>query len=266
MAAQNPYPDFAEEARTFLGETRTVYRKGHGPAVIVMHEVPGLYPAVVEFARRVVDSGFTVFLPSLVGTPGRPFSPLYSLRSMARACVAREFTTWATRQVSPIIAWLRELARVAHDECGGPGVGAVGMCLTGGFALAMMVDDRMLAPVLSQPSLPFPVTAAQRRDLGVDDSTLVRIKQRAAAGACVLGLRFTHDPLVPAARFQRLRDELGDAFLAVEIDSSPGNPHGLPRTAHSVLTRHLVDEPGHPTYAARERVLAFFRERLLAPS
>lgn len=264
MAAQNPYPDFAEEPRTFLGETRTVYRKGHGPAVIVMHEIPGLYPAVVDFARRVVDGGFTVFMPSLVGTPGRGFSALYSLQSMARACVAREFTTWATRQVSPIIAWLRELARVAHDECGGPGVGAVGMCLTGGFALAMMVDDRMLAPVLSQPSLPFPMTAAHRRDLGVDDAALVRIKQRAAAGACVLGLRFTHDPLVPAARFQRLRDELGDGFLAVEIDSSPGNPHGLPRTAHSVLTRHLVDEPGHPTHAARERVLAFFRERLLA--
>ena len=259
----SPYPDFAEEARTFLGETRTVYRKGRGPAVIVMHEIPGLYPAVVEFARRVVDSGFTVFMPSLVGTPGRAFDPLYSLQSLTRACIAREFTTWATRQVSPIIAWLRELARVAHDECGGPGVGAVGMCLTGGFALAMMVDDRMLAPVLSQPSLPFPVTAAHRRDLGLDADSLVRIKQRAAAGACVMGLRFTHDVLVPAARFERLRDELGDAFIAVEIDSSPGNPHGLGRDAHSVLTRHLVDEPGHPTHAARERVLEFLRQRLL---
>lgn len=258
------FPDFTEHPHTYLGETRPVYRKGRGPAVIVMHEIPGLYPAVVDFARRVVDAGFTVYMPSLVGTPGRAFGPAYSLQSMARACVAREFTTWATRKTSPIVAWLRELARDAHETCGGPGVGAVGMCLTGGFALAMMVDDRMLAPVLSQPSLPFAMTAAQRRDLGVDDATLVRIKQRAAAGACVLGLRFTHDFMVPPERFARLREELGDAFLAVEIDSSPGNPHQNPRFAHSVLTRHLVDDPAHPTHAARERVLGFFRERLLA--
>jgi dienelactone hydrolase len=229
-----------------------------------MHEIPGLYPAVVGFARRVVDAGFTVYMPSLIGTPGRELSPQYVLGSMARACVAREFATWAAGKRSPIVDWLRDLARRAHEERGGPGVGAVGMCLTGGFALAMMVDDRMLAPVLSQPSLPFGVTPTQRRDLGVDAGTLVRIKQRAAAGACVLGLRFTGDPLVPRERFERLRDELGDAFLAVEIDSSPGNPHQIPRTAHSVLTRHLVEEPGHPTYAARERVLAFLRERLLA--
>jgi dienelactone hydrolase len=258
------YPDFAEHAHTYLGETRTVLRKGTGPAVIVMHEIPGIYPAVADFARRVVDAGFTVYMPSVLGTPGRTLSNLYVLRSMARACVAREFTTWATRATSPIVAWLRELAREAHEACGGPGVGAVGMCLTGGFALAMMVDDRMLAPVLSQPSLPFPLTAGHRRDLGVDDRALARIKQRAAAGACVLGLRFTADPLVPAERFTRLREELGDAFIAVEIDSSPGNPHGLTRAAHSVLTRHLVEDPSHPTFAARERVLEFFRSRLLA--
>jgi dienelactone hydrolase len=257
------YPDFTQRDHTFDGVTRTAYRQGVGPAVIVMHEIPGLYPAVVELARRVVAAGFTVFMPSLIGTPGRAFGSLYLLQSMARACVAREFTTWATRKRSPIIDWLRALAREAHAECGGPGVGAVGMCLTGGFALAMMVDDPMLAPVLSQPSLPFALTAAHKRDLGVDDATLVRIKQRAADGVCVLGLRFTADFMVPPERFARLRDELGDAFIAVEIDSSPGNPHGLGRTAHSVLTRDLVDEPGHPTHAARERVLEFFRERLL---
>lgn len=258
------YPDFTRTSHTHEQVTRPLYVKGRGPAVVVMHEIPGLYPAVVGFARRVVDAGFTVYMPSLIGTPGRELSPQYVLASMARACVAREFATWATGKRSPIVDWLRDLARRAHEERGGPGVGAVGMCLTGGFALAMMVDDRMLAPVLSQPSLPFGVTPAQRRDLGVDAGALVRIKQRAAAGACVLGLRFTGDPLVPRERFERLRDELGDAFLAVEIDSSPGNPHQIPRTAHSVLTRHLVEEPGHPTYAARERVLAFLRERLLA--
>ncbi|MCA9696920.1 MAG: dienelactone hydrolase family protein [Myxococcales bacterium] len=257
----NPYPDFERLELAFLGQTRPVWRGGEGPAVIVMHEVPGLYPGVVDFARRVRDRGHTVFMPSLVGTPGRPLSPLYDLQSAARLCIMQEFTVLATRRHSPIIDWLRALARHAHRECGGPGVGAVGMCLSGGFALAMMVDDCMIAPVLSQPSLPVGLTAAQKRDLGVEDETLEIIRRRARdEGVCVLGLRFTHDPLVPAERFERLRRELGDNFIAVEIDSSPGNPHGFHRAAHSVLVREQVDVPGHPTRLALEQVLDFFDE------
>ena len=76
---------------------------------------------------------------------------------MVKVCIAREFTHWALNQTSPIIGWLRALARNLHHEVGGPGVGAVGMCFSGGFALAMMVDDIMVAPVLSQPSMPFAV-------------------------------------------------------------------------------------------------------------
>jgi hypothetical protein len=115
---------------------------------------------------------------------------MYSLSTLARACVASEFTMFATKKSSAAIDWLRALAKLAHEERGGPGVGAIGMCFTGGFALAMMVDDRMLAPVLSQPSLPVPLTAAQKRDVGLDDATLARVKERAAHGACVMGLRF----------------------------------------------------------------------------
>lgn len=260
--AKNPYPDFERYEATYDGAAHTVFRAGSGPAVIVIHEVPGLYPAVAGFGRRLVAEGFTVYMPSLFGRPGKPFGMVYSATALARACVSREFATWATGKTSPIVSWLRALAHDAHAACGGPGVGAVGMCLTGGFALAMMIDDVVVAPVLSQPSTPFPITAAHRRDLGVDDATLVRIRERAQAGACVMGLRFTNDRMVPAARFERLRAELGDRFLAVEIDSSPGNPHGIPRTAHSVLTRHFVDEPGHPTHEALDKVVAFFRERL----
>jgi dienelactone hydrolase len=258
-----PYPDLARYDATYDGVTRTVFRGGRGPAVVVIHEAPGLHPLVVEFGRRVIAQGLTAYFPSLFGEPGRPFSVGYSVQSLARACVATEFSTWAVGKTSPIVSWLRALARDAHRECGGPGVGAIGMCLTGGFALAMMVDDTVVAPVLSQPSLPFPITRAHRRDLGIDDATLARVRDRAAAGTCVMGLRFTGDPLVPAERFARLREELGDRFIAVEIDSSRGNPHGIPRTAHSVLTLHLVDQPGHPTRVALDQVLAFFRDRLL---
>jgi hypothetical protein len=126
----------------------------------------------------------------------------------------------------------------------------------------MAVDDEMIAPVLSQPSLPFPGGKNRKQDLGISNSDLAKVKARADDGLCVLGLRFTNDFAVPQERFQRLRDELGDRFLAVEIDSSPGNAHGIRKQAHSVLTEDLVDEPGHPTRDALDRVLAFFQERL----
>lgn len=244
---------------TYDGETRTVFSGGHGPGIIVMHEIPNLHPAVIAFGRRLIAEGFTVHMPSLFGTPGAAVTPLRTARSILRACVSREFATWATNQTSPITTWLRALARDVHAACGGPGVGAVGMCLTGGFALAMMVDDTVVAPVLSQPSVPFRVTRTHDRDLGICARDLARVRERDVP---VLGLRFTGDVLVPAARFERLREELGDRFLAVEIDSSRGNPHGIGPRAHSVLSLDYVDTPGHPTRLALDRVLAFFRERL----
>jgi dienelactone hydrolase len=253
------------EESTFAHDrvSRRVFRAGSGPAVIVIHEVPGLHPDVIAFGRRVVDAGFTVYMPSLFGTPGKPFGIGYTVRSMTGACVAREFVTMATDRTSPIIGWLRRLAADAHAQCGGPGVGTVGMCFTGGFALGMMVDETMLAPVLSQPSLPFPVGMKRKAALGISDADLERVKERAAQGACVLGLRFSADSNSPPQRFDTLRRELGDAFIAVEIDSSRGNPHGIKKRAHSVLTLDLVEEPGHPTRAALDQVLAFLKERLV---
>jgi dienelactone hydrolase len=261
-----PLEGFAESTFTHDGVSRPAFRAGDGPAVIVIHEVPGLHPEVIAFGRRVVDAGFTVYMPSLFGTPGKSFGWGYTVRSLVPACVSREFTTFALNRTSPITGWLRRLAAEAHAECGGPGVGAVGMCFTGGFALGMMVDDAMLAPVLSQPSLPFSVGKKHKAAVGISDADFERVKERAAQGACVLGLRFSADTYVPTERFETLRRELGDAFIAVEIDSSRGNPHGIKKRAHWVLTLDLVDEPGHPTRAALEQVLVFLQKRLLAPA
>lgn len=256
-------PGFTLQPFEHGGTSLPVYRRGKGPAVVVIHEVPGVTDKVAAFGTRVADAGFSAVLPSLFGDPGRPATGGYILRSMLHGCVSREFANWATSTTSPITVWLRALAKAEHARCGGPGIGAVGMCFTGGFALAMMVDDELLAPVLSQPSLPFAIGKRRKRDLAISDADLEAVKARAAEGQCVLGLRFTRDSFVPEERFQRLRDELGDRFLAVEIDSSPGNPHGIRKAAHSVLTEDLVDEPGHPTREALDRVLSFFRERLV---
>lgn len=261
----DPLDDFTAEPFTYEGKTRTIYRKGSGPAVIVIAEIPGITPLVADFARRVADIGCTAVMPHLFGEPGKEPSPGYIAQSISWACVSREFMTWATGKTSPAVHWCRGLARAEHERCGGPGVGVVGMCLTGGFALGMMVDETVKAPVLSQPSLPFALTGAQKRDLGISDVDLGIVKQRVAdEGVCVLGLRFSGDRAVPDERWERLRDELGEGFVGVTIDSSKGNPHGHRAAAHSVLTEDLIDEPGQPTHDALAQVLEHFRGHLLS--
>ena len=245
------------------GLTRRAFTRGEGPGIVVMTEVPGIYDSVIEFADRLVDEGYRVYLPDLIGEAGKPFSAGYALSSIARACIAKEFHVLATRGSSPITIWLRALARKAHADCGGPGVGCIGMCLTGNFGLAMMVDESVMAPVLSQPSLPFPFGAKRKAALHISDADLEIVKERIEKRGCkVLGLRFTGDPMCPPERFETLRQEFGDGFEGIEIDSSAGNPHGNPAMAHSVVTKDLVDEEGHPTRMALDRVMSFFAERL----
>ena len=247
---------------SFLGVTRDVYRAGAGPGVIVMHEIPGITPTVARFARFVRDAGFTVFMPNMFGTPNKPMTKPYAVTEVLKACIDREFRLFAANATSPIIDWLRALCAAAHGELGGKGVGAIGMCLTGNFALALMVDPSMMAPVLSQPSLPAGLSQAARSGLHISPEDLRVVKRRSQEGVPLLAMRFTADPACRKERFERLRSELGAGVETIEIDSSPGNPHGIPRTAHSVVTTHLVDEAGHPTRIALDRVLSFFREQL----
>ena len=253
---------FRDELFTYEGRTRTVYRRGGGPGVVVMHEIPGIHPGVTSFARTLADAGFSVAMPHLFGTPGKPVSKGYVLQQVLKVCISREFRLLAANQSSPITNWLRALCRSLHAELGGKGVGAIGMCLTGNFALALMVDPAVMAPVLSQPSLPFPFGKERRAGLHLSAEDLAVAKSRDVP---ILGLRFTGDRMCPAERFERLRAEFGDRFEAIEIDSSSGNAFGVPQDAHSVLTLHLVDRDGHPTRQALDRVLTFFREQLATP-
>ena len=244
--------------------TRAVWRRGAGPAVIVIHEMPGLHPLVIRFADRVAAAGMTVFLPSLFGDPGRPVTGPYALREMLKGiCIRREFNVWSADKSSPIVDWLRALAATAHAECGGRGVGAVGMCFTGNFALAMMTEPSVVAPVLSQPSMPLPVGSPVRSaGLGVTPAETACARRRfAEEDLTMIGLRFHGDPFVPDARFETLKREFGEAFEAIEIDPKDARPD--PRmAAHSVLTVHLVDDdPDGPTKRAEQRVIAFFKAR-----
>ena len=243
--------------------TRKVYYRGSGPAVIVIHEMPGLHPLVIRFADSVAVAGMTVFLPVLFGEPGRPVSTGYAVREMLIGiCIRREFEVWASDRSSPIIDWLRALARKVHAECGGRGVGAIGMCFTGGFALAMMTEPAVVAPVLSQPSLPL-TFGSKKRAAGMNvypeevECARRRFKDEDLS---MIGLRFFGDSFVPDARFDNYKRTFGDRFEAIEIDPKYAEPG--PMAPHSVLTINLVDRPGTPTKRAEERVIEFFKQRV----
>ena len=231
-------------SHTSDGTTHPTYRKGTGPGVVVIHEVPGLTPKVIGFGEELVAAGYTVVMPSLFGEPEAPFGPRAVARTMAKVCVSAEFTKLATGVTTPVAGWLRSLARELDAEHGGPGVGALGMCFTGGFALAMMVDDAVAAPVLCQPSAPFPVGRKRAADLNLSPDDLAAVKQRVAGGCAVLGLQYEQDPAT-GNRFDTLDRELGDGFIRVD----------LPGKGHSTVTEQR-------SQVAVDRVLAFFDERL----
>lgn len=257
--------DYRKTSFSHDGHTKDVYVRGEGPAVIVIHEIPGITPKVTRFADWVVDAGFRVYMPLLVGEAGREPSHLYVLSSIARICISREFAVLAAHRSSPVTDWLRALARHASVETGGGPVGAVGMCFSGNFALAMMMEPCLMAPVLSQPSLPFGLGKAREAALHVSPEELACAKERCAKGDKVLGLRFHGDPMSPASRFETLRRELGAGFEGIELDDSAANPDAMMKAPHSVLTEHLVDREGEPTLEAARRVLSFFAERLGRP-
>lgn len=245
--------------------TRRVYVSGSGPAVIVMTEMPGISPQVARFARWVRSAAFTVYMPSLFGRDGAVPSAEEGLTVLRRACVSAEFHALAGRGSSPVTAWLRALARHAHAECGDPGVGAVGMCFTGNFALTMMLEPAMLAPVLLQPSLPFDAPSEVESDAAELAAVRARIERD---DLTVLAYRFEGDRHCRAERFAAYRAALGPRFVARTLPDSAANPHPPPFFAqivaspHSVLTAHLIDADGEPTLQARDEVIAFLRSRL----
>jgi dienelactone hydrolase len=245
------------------GYTHDVYRKGAGPGVVLIPEIPGIHPGVLALGNHLVDSGFTVAMPSLFGKPGRAKTVGYIAASISRACVAREFAAFATNKQRPVSSFLRALARDLNASTPGKGVGVIGQCFTGGFALAAAVDDAVLAPVLSQPSVPLPLGRARRHDPGLSESELATVADRCANdGLCAMGLRFSEDSVVPRERFAALKERLGDAFEVIEIDSGPGNLGAFGKRAHSVLTDEVREVDGQPAYEARKRVVEFLTQRL----
>jgi len=251
--------DFERRELTFLGTTRLVYVAGTGPAVIVMSEIPGIYVLVARFARWVRDAGFTVWMPHLFGVDGKPLSWGYEKSSVLRACISREFRAFAANVSSPVVDWLRALAAHAHPLSGGRGVGAIGMCFTGNFALAMMLEPAVRAPVLCQPSLPL----AQKGGMHIAPGELAQVKARLEReDLTVLAYRFAGDAFCRAERFAAYQAALGDRFVPTVLDDGCAHPDAMMKNPHGVVTEHLIDRDGEPTRKAVDDILDFFRTRL----
>lgn len=265
--ADDPLNDFTRRSITLDDVTKTVLVAGTGPAVIVLTEMPGISPHVARFARWVRDAGFTVYLPSLFGRDGAYPEAGAGLEVLQRACVSAEFRAFASTESSPVTHWLRALAARAHVECRGPGVGAIGMCFTGNFALTMMLEPAVLASVLCQPSLPLDDPAAINMAPDELDAVADRVRREELT---VLGYRFAGDRHCRAERFAAYQAALGDRFVGTVLDDSAASPTTTPffadivQTPHSVVTAHLIDEAGQPTIAARDEILTYFRERLIS--
>jgi len=252
---------------TGAGRTHDVYEKGSGPGVVLIPEMPGMTPEVLGLGQHLVDAGFTVAIPSPFGTPGREASVGYTLGTLSRVCVSAEFRAFATNAHRPITDFLRAVAADLASRTPAGGVGIIGMCFTGGFALATAIDESVLAAVASQPAVPFPVGGARRADPGMSQADLDVVAARATAGTfCALGLRFSEDASVPRARFAGLKARLGDAFEVIELDSSAGNVDGYAKGAHSVLTGEVRESPANSAWKTRERVVEFLRKNLTTAS
>ena len=251
--------DFERREITLQGKAKLVFVAGTGPAVIVMTEMPGISGHVARFARWLRDAGFTVWMPNLFGDPGRPLSNGYAVQSLAKACISSEFRAFAANASSPVTQWLRALAAHVHPLCGGKGVGAIGMCFTGNFALSMMLEPAMLAPVLSQPSLPL----FRKGGMHIAPDELKAVKERMEReDLTVLAYRFAGDSFCRAERFAAFEEALGDRFQGRVLDDKDANPNSPMKNPHSVVTLHLIDEDNQPTKRAVAEIIAFFRQRL----
>jgi dienelactone hydrolase len=263
----DPLEDFQARRVTLEGTTKVVHVAGAGPGVIVMAEMPGISPHVARFARWVREAGFTVYMPSLFGRDGTVPEAEEGAAVFRRACMSAEFRVFAANESSPVTVWLRSLARLAHGECGGPGVGAIGMCFTGNFALTMMLEPSMLAPVLSQPSLPLDDPGG----LEIAPEELAAVRERLEQDdLTIMAYRFAGDTFCKAQRFEADTEALGERFLPRVLPDSAANPNPPPffkqvvASPHSVVTAHLINEQGQPTIAARDEILSFFARRLAA--
>jgi len=234
------------------GETveHDIYSRGSGAPVILIQELPGIGKETLRLADKLVDAGFEVILPHLFG----PLEKISFAGNFARVfCMRKELDLFAKNQSSPIVDWLKALCQHVRDTRGVKGVGVIGMCLTGNFAISLIGDDSVLAAVASQPASPL---FGSRAALHMAPEEVAAVKTRLQDIGPMLAYRFERDPLVPESKFKCINAAFnGEGRELVKLNTLPGK-------GHSVLALDFVDEEGHPTHRALEEIIGYFRSRL----
>jgi len=225
-----------------------VYTKGDGPVILLIQELPGIGAATLRLADKLVASGFRVVMPHLFG----PLGKISIVGNATRVfCMRREFSLFSKHQTSPVVRWLSALGAAIKDQYNVSGIGVIGMCLTGNFAISMMADAAVLAAVASQPSLP--LLSQKALHMSTDDTHHIRtaLDEKGA----MLAFRFAGDTLCGAAKFSALDATFNDDRERIKLTAIPGK-------GHSVLTIDFVDKEGAPTDLALREVIAYFGEKL----
>jgi hypothetical protein len=257
-----------------------VYRGGDsGPTVLLLHEMPSFGYRTVKLADHIRDKGFRIVMPILVGgirdeATGRVGSKVALAGDAAafvvntvRICVSWEFVALLQRRTSPITTWLLALARAEAAKHDQTQVGVIGMCFSGGFALATAIDPVVGVAVASQPAVPFAAGVLRRipgqaADLGLSDSDRQRLLDRAGTpGFCVRALRFERDRIAPAERVAWIKEHLAPDERWDSIPSQKTSVHSVLSDATDVArdpsTKTDIDQ-------ALASVIATLRERLTA--
>ena len=226
-----------------------VYTKGEGPVVVIIQELPGIGTETLSLADKFVDEGFMVVLPHLFGPLGKTAMNSNLLRVF---CMRKEFRLFEKGKTSPVVDWLRALCQDLRTQHQTKGVAVIGMCLTGNFAISLMADDAVLAGVSSQPSMPF----IDQSSLHMSAQDITEIREQLDQKGPMLAYRFKGDKFCQGTKFKALNQSFNDDAERVKLTTLPGK-------GHSVLTLDFVDKEGHPTRAAFDEVLTYFRGALV---
>ena len=256
----NTSPFQARNSFAHEGIEHSVFTAGTGPGVLLMHELPGMTPEFWRLANWLAEH-FTVWAPDLFGNREAPTSPGLAKLTF-RACISREIHLFAEDDPGPVTQWLRALSRQLHDAVGGPGIGTIGMCMTGNFALTLALDPWVVAPVTSQPGLPANLPWRNQ-----DGGLQMKPEEKAALreqDTAAMGMRFAGDELCKAARFDAIRSIIGaDRFSEHVLPDDARNPNGSLKHPHSVLTDDLVDADDSLTKQKLGEVVAFLKARIV---
>jgi dienelactone hydrolase len=229
-----------------------IYERGDGQPVIIMQELPGIGMETLHLADRLNEAGFRVVIPHIFG----PLGKVSMAGNFGRLfCMRRQFHLFERNASSPIIDWLRALCIDVRTRTGTTGVGVIGMCLTGNFAITLMAEDSVLAGVASQPAMPIFVAP---KSLHMTDQEAEKARQALTAKGPMLAYRFEGDPLCSATKFNAINDRFNDPEKErIKLVTLPGK-------GHSVLTLDFVDENGHPSHDALEEIIVYFGDKLNA--